>query len=178
MTPIELRVLSSSDVKLVKLESKQQRFDRSRRGAYPATSLGGPAISCRSAIVESALPGTAKLILNHTDSFHVMGVDVMPCPDINRKDTGLDEFCRSTKDMLSTGSLHGYGSAVWGKMRGSSADDNRVHDILTITIHNNSRQIRIPNHGEKKTGNDCEDWSRVAAVLAGDSGAPPRVRFD
>ncbi|KAJ1218007.1 hypothetical protein NDU88_005593 [Pleurodeles waltl] len=32
-----------------------------------------------------------------------------------------------------------------------------------------SRQIRIPNHDEKKKENNCEDWSWVVAVLAGDS---------
>ncbi|KAJ1145428.1 hypothetical protein NDU88_011715 [Pleurodeles waltl] len=52
----ELRVLSSRDVKLVKLGSKQQWFDRSRRGAYPTTSLGGTSVYCPSAVVEFAPP--------------------------------------------------------------------------------------------------------------------------
>ncbi|KAJ1106720.1 hypothetical protein NDU88_004120 [Pleurodeles waltl] len=120
----EQRVLSSSDVKLVKLGSKLQRFDRGRRCAHPVTLQGGPVISCPSAVVEFAMLGIARHILNHADCFHTMGVDVLPSADINQEEIGLDEQCGGNIDMSRTGTPYGLGSATWVKIGRTSADGN------------------------------------------------------
>ncbi|KAJ1101648.1 hypothetical protein NDU88_006714 [Pleurodeles waltl] len=88
---MELRVLSSSDMNLVKLGSKQQWFDCDGRCVNPAALQGGSTNSCPAALVEFALPSIARLILRHADCFHIMGVGVLPYPDTNLKEIGLAE---------------------------------------------------------------------------------------
>ncbi|KAJ1108464.1 hypothetical protein NDU88_005840 [Pleurodeles waltl] len=174
----EIRVLSSSDVKLIKLGSKQQRLYYSRRCTHPINSQGDPPIYCPSALVEFALPGIARLILDHADCFRIMGVDVLPYSIVNQEKIKGHEGYGSRADALMEDSPNRRGLAPWRNKKSSVTEGSRVREPVTITTFKNSRQIWIPSHDVMDKGPNCDNWSWVAAVLAGDAGASPRARTD